>query len=285
MAWSLLGAVNLPFANPRLMIWAGGSDPAHADMAVMGLQRLDIIGGAPVPTALSYALLNPPPGASIDGNGVITWIPGEMQGPSTNSITTVVTDNGMSPLSATNSFVVVVNEVNTPPVLPTQMDRTLTSRQTLLVTNTANDADFPPNSLSYQLTGPTNVAIDTNGIITWTPLLTQAPSTNLFKTVVTDWNPWALNNQQLSATNSFTVTVLATPQPPTIKSVSLQNGRFVMSWESVPSQGYRVQYCDTLGSTNWLDLLPDMTAAGQTMTTTNAIGPSPSRFFRVLRLP
>ena len=53
----------------------------------------------------------------IDTNGVITWTPTEAQGPGTNTITTVVTDNGVPPLSVTNSFVVIVTEVNSAPVL------------------------------------------------------------------------------------------------------------------------------------------------------------------------
>ena len=53
----------------------------------------------------------------IDTNGVITWTPTEGQGPGTNTITTVVTDNGVPPLSATNSFEVMVTEVNSAPVL------------------------------------------------------------------------------------------------------------------------------------------------------------------------
>jgi hypothetical protein len=60
------------------------------------------------PTLLTYALVAPPAGASIDTNGVITWTPTQAQGPSTNTITTVVTDNGVPSLSATNSFAVVV---------------------------------------------------------------------------------------------------------------------------------------------------------------------------------
>src|SRR5439155_496992 len=64
---------------------------------------------------LTYTLQNPPAGATIDSSGVITWTPTEAQGPSTNTITTVVTDNGVPPLSATNSFTVVVTEMNSAP--------------------------------------------------------------------------------------------------------------------------------------------------------------------------
>src|SRR2546425_6946474 len=85
-----------------------------------------------VPTnVLGYSLINPPEGAIIDSNGVITWTPTEAQGPSTNILTTVVSDNGVPPLSATNSFTVVVTEVNSAPVLSAQPDRTMAALTTL----------------------------------------------------------------------------------------------------------------------------------------------------------
>jgi len=96
---------------------------------------------------------------------------------------------------------------NTAPVLPAQTDFTIAPLATLVVTNTATDTDIPTNTLTYSLTGPLGAAIDTNGIITWTPALAQDMTTNLFTTVVTDFSPGATNAQHLSATNSFTVIV------------------------------------------------------------------------------
>src|SRR5439155_560998 len=59
---------------------------------------------------LTFALVSAPVGMSIDpASGVISWTPSEAQGPSTNTITVVVTDNGVPALSATNSFTVTVN--------------------------------------------------------------------------------------------------------------------------------------------------------------------------------
>jgi hypothetical protein len=157
---------------------------------------------------LSYSLVNPPVGAQIDTNGIITWTPSEAQGPSTNIITTVVTDNDVPPLSATNSFTVTVTEVNSPPVLPAQPDRTIVGLASLVVTNTASDSDIPIDSLSYVLiAAPVNAVIDTNGVVSWTPTITQVPGTNIFTTVVTDFNPWAVDFQHLTATNSFVVVV------------------------------------------------------------------------------
>jgi hypothetical protein len=57
---------------------------------------------------LSYQLVNQPAGMQIDNIGSITWTPTLAQSPSTNVITTIVTDNGIPALSATNSFTVIV---------------------------------------------------------------------------------------------------------------------------------------------------------------------------------
>ena len=81
-------------------------------------------------TISGYTLLNAPAGASISTNGIISWTPTRAQGPSTNTLTTVVTNSNpydlVHPiLTATNSFVVTVTVVNSAPVLPVQADRTL----------------------------------------------------------------------------------------------------------------------------------------------------------------
>jgi hypothetical protein len=210
--WNVIGANNSPLNNPRLCIWVGGSTNSFPNC---DLQRLDLISSNSSPSlTVTYQLAAAPAGASIDANGIITWTPAEGQGPSTNVFTTIATDNASPPSSATNSFSVVVNEINLPPVLPLQTNRTLASTASLVVTNTATDADLPAESLTYQLTvAPANAVIDTRGVITWTPPPDQVPSTNTFTTVVTDYNPAAANAQHLSATNSFIVTVLAPGYP------------------------------------------------------------------------
>jgi hypothetical protein len=87
----------------------------------------------------------------------------------------------------------------------------------IVVTNTATDLDLPANNLSYALTaGPPNAAIDATGIITWTPTIAQVPGTNVFTTVVTDFNPWAINSQHLTATNAFVVVVNAIHNGPVL---------------------------------------------------------------------
>src|SRR5262249_27611336 len=150
--------------------------PSQLDRTIAELTTLSVINTAvdsDIPAnALSYSLLAAPVGAVINSTGIITWTPTEAQGPSTNTFTTVVTDNGAPPLSATNTFLVTVTEVNSAPVLPPQGNRSITALTTLIVTNTATDSDIPANSLAYSfLNAPSNAVISTNGIITWTPTL------------------------------------------------------------------------------------------------------------------
>src|SRR6185369_2755541 len=100
---------------------------------------------------LTYSLVNPPSGVSINGSGLITWTPTEAQGPSTNTITGVVNDGTVS---VTNSFVVVVTEVNTLPVLPSISQQTVAEGSLLSVSDAATDSDLPANTLTYSLISP-----------------------------------------------------------------------------------------------------------------------------------
>src|SRR5690349_14182962 len=150
---------------------------------------------------LSYQLINAPAGASIDASGVISWTPNESQGPGTNTLTTVVTDNGVPPLSATNSYDVVVTEENVAPVLPGQTNHTIAEQTLLFPSKTVFRSDVPANTLSYQLiNAPAGASIDASGVISWTPNESQGPGTNTLTTVVTDNGV-----PPLSATNSFDV--------------------------------------------------------------------------------
>ena len=175
------------------------------------------------PLPLTYAIVTNVLGSTNvltinPSTGVINWTPDESQGPSTNSVAVSVSNGAFS---VTNSFTIIVEESNLPPVfvVPNPPNQLVIVPGTLVVTNTATDPDIPTNSLTYALTvlpPATGAAIDTNsGIITWTPTLAQAGTNYLFTTVVTDTNPWAVNAQSLSATNSFTVTVLAAAPPGT----------------------------------------------------------------------
>jgi hypothetical protein len=263
--------------------------PAQTNLTVTELATLTVTNAAIdtdiPPLGLTHSLIDPPDGLGISTNGVISWTPSEAQGPGTNTVTTVVTDSGLPPLSATNSFTVVVNESNVPPVLPAQLDRVLAGQQELVVTNTASDADLPANALSYELAdGPTGAVIDSNGVIIWTPMMSQVPSSNVLTTVVTDFNPWAINAQRLSATNSFGVVVMAVASFRAV-SVAVSNNVATITWESAPGQTYRLQYKDNLADMSWQDVQPDILASGTTASATNALGSGPLRVYRVEIIP
>lgn len=174
-----------------------------------------VINTASPPGGVTYILVNPPSWATIDPTtGVITLKPLEPDGPTNVVITTVAMDTNIPPNWATNTFAVTVNEINLAPFWPTnvpsQTNYIVSALGTLTVTNNAKDLDIPINPLTYTLTvspSVTGASIDTNGIITWTPTLANAPGIYTFTTVVTDTNPPAVNAKSLSATNTFTVTV------------------------------------------------------------------------------
>jgi VCBS repeat-containing protein len=232
---------------------------------------------------LTFSLLAPPSGMTINpATGLMNWTPTEAQGPSTNVITVVVTDNGSPPLSATNSFIVTVDEVNSAPVLPIQTNVTIAELTTLTVTNTATDSDIPTNILSYVLLNPpTGAAISSIGVITWTPTHSQAPSTNIIETVVTDNGV-----PPLSATNSFTVFVTAaeTVPPPLIQSISITNDIATITWTAVTGHTYRLLYNVDL-DTNWIPIPPDILATNSSVTATDSVESIATRFYRVQLLP
>ena len=157
--------------------------------------------------------------ASISTNGVITWTPGQTQSPGTNVFTTVVSDGS---LSATNNFTVTVTEVNSAPTLPAQSNLTISGLTSIVVTNTAGEPNIHSVTAGYALTGPAGSAINPNGIISWTPSVAQVPGLYTFTTMVSNSNPYDVVHPQLSATNSFTVTVQAIHNGPVLGVVSNQ---------------------------------------------------------------
>src|SRR3989440_7084794 len=136
--------------------------------------------------------------------GAIGWTPTEGQGPSTNAVSVSVTDNGVPALSVTNTFQVIVNEVNLAPVLTVPANQTINEQTTLSVSASATDADLPANSLTFALaSSPAGMIINpASGAISWTPTEAQGPSTKPVSVSVTDNAVPAL-----TVTNTFQVIV------------------------------------------------------------------------------
>ena len=160
-----------------------------------------------------------PSGAAITGGGAFTWTPAEAQGPFTNSIGIVVTDNGSPNLAATQFVTVVVLETNASPTLTlaTNFYTVVATTPLSFVANGA-DADLPVNTLTYSLTGaPSGAGIGANsGVFNWTPAAGQAPGTNIFSVLVAD-------NGVPSRSATQAITVVVTPFTGPQQLVSITN--------------------------------------------------------------
>jgi len=163
----------------------------------------------------TFSLVSAPTGVSLNPtNGVLTWAPSEAQGPSTNVITVRVTDDGVPSLSVTNSFTIIVNEVNSPPTLAALGDRIVDEGVPLSFAVGATDGDLPAQPLTFSLEvgAPAGARIDpATGIFSWTPSEEQGPSTNRITVRVTDSGAPGLGD-----TKTFTVLVNEVNSPPVI---------------------------------------------------------------------
>ena len=230
------------------------------------------------PGLLTFSLQGAPEGAVIaPATGLFSWTPDEAQGPGTHTIRVVVSDNGSPSVSATQSFTVLVREVNQPPLLAPIANQTLHQGSTLIVTNTATDPDLPANVLTFTLSGaPAGAIIDSSsGVFTWTPLPEQVNTTNLITTLVTDDGSPALSDAK-----AFTAIVLP---PPTITSIIVTNSLVLLSWNTIAGKTYRVQASADLSA--WSDLPGDVTATGATASKADAVGSFTQRFYRIRVLP
>src|SRR6185436_17489438 len=139
-----------------------------------------IASDSDIPTQTLSFSLDPgaPAGASINSSGVFTWTPTEAQGPGTNTVTVRVTDNGSPQLNASETITIVVNEVNSAPVLAPIGSRSVRETTQLSFTASATDSDLPAQSLTYTLDAgaPAGAAINPGtGLFTWTPTESQGP--------------------------------------------------------------------------------------------------------------
>lgn len=140
--------------------------------------------------ALTYSLgPGAPAGATVHPTtGLFSWTPGEPDGPGTNRISIVVTDNAMISQSATQSFTIVVLESNRPPVLQTLPDFTAQVLVPLRITNVVEDPDLPTNQITFQfLEAPKGARLNKfTGVIFWSPSRDQARTTNNFTVIAFD---------------------------------------------------------------------------------------------------
>jgi hypothetical protein len=209
---------------------------------------------------LTYALEpGAPAGAVINAaSGAFSWTPAEAQGSTTNTITVKVTDNGVPAASDSRTFTVVVNELNTAPTIEAILDRQVDPVTLVDLVVAADDVDEPENQLTFNLepgAPPGAVINPTTGVLTWTPTLAQANTTNVITIRVTDDGI-----PSRSATRSFTVIVRAALSAPAVSDLAMAgDGSVTLEWAAQPGRKYRIECIDDIAETSW-KLVGEITA-------------------------
>ncbi|HVM46587.1 MAG TPA: polysaccharide lyase family 8 super-sandwich domain-containing protein [Candidatus Acidoferrum sp.] len=171
------------------------------------------------------------------------------------------------------------NLQNSPPSLAPIANRSLGAGATLVVTNSANDADLPYQTLTFSLAGaPTGATIDPNsGLLTWRVPAVYGGTSNLLSVVVTD-----NGSPSLSATQTFAV-VVSPLDPPLLSATTTANGYLSLAVTGDAGPDYSVQASTNL--VDWATLFKtNQPALPMTWTDTNAALFS-ARFYRVLLGP
>jgi hypothetical protein len=171
---------------------------------------------------LTWSLLNAPPGAIIHPtSGLFGWQAPELESGSGSNfnVTVRVTDNGIPPLSDTNSFAVMVLKTNNRPSLVTSGNQTVNEGSLLTFAVSATDADLPPQNVTFSLDPqglPAGAAINpTNGIFTWEPVESQGPAVYGITIRATDDGTPPLSDFAL-----ITIVVNESNTPPTLTSIT-----------------------------------------------------------------
>ncbi|MBN2477072.1 MAG: putative Ig domain-containing protein [Pirellulales bacterium] len=173
----------------------------------------------PATNGLSFSLdPGAPAGAVIDpATGVFTWTPTEQQGPKAHWLTVRLTDDTQPELSDRETFKIVVNEVNRPPVLGVAEDRTIAEETQWSWTVPVTDPDVPANVLSFRVEpgAPEGLRINPKtGKVTWTPTEEQGPGVYDVTIVVNDNGLPAFEE-----TISFSVTVVEVNRSPGLEPI------------------------------------------------------------------
>ena len=167
-------------------------------------------------------------GASVsaaDGVGTFSWTPTEAQGPGTYNFTikvqdTYIVDSYDKSLSATMSFKINVNEVNTPPVIAPFGDKTIDEINNLSFTVTATDSDLPAQtplvfSLIFGEPAAQGAQINASGLFSWLPTESQGPGSYPVTVKVCD----SIGSTNGCSQASFKIQVNEVNLAPQIKSI------------------------------------------------------------------
>jgi pectin methylesterase-like acyl-CoA thioesterase len=179
--------------------------------------------------------------------------------------------------------------VNPPPNIapvftapPAGTNITINAGVSLALGCTATDSDTAAQTLTYSLlTGPSGAAVNAgSGSFTWRPTTAQANSVNAVSVVVTD-----NGTPNLSATNSFTVTVNPLTAP-TTASAAYSGGQFSVSVGGQVGPDYYLQATTNLNGGTWTTVASTNSPASLPVILTDPnAGAQPMQFYRIVAGP
>jgi hypothetical protein len=198
-----------------------------------------------------YQLTNPPVGASIDSNGVVSWTPSPAQSPSTNLITIAVTN--IDPLDITTPILVSTTNLTVvvfAPTLSPIQNYSVNVGGTLTFTNAATDND-PTRKLTFSLVdGPSSASVGVNnGIFTWQPGPSYNSTANSFTIQATDDSV-----PPLTASQTFSVYVGNVLAPATIGVPQFVDGHFQFQVSGPVGPTYSIDATPLLPAAQWTNL-------------------------------
>jgi hypothetical protein len=183
----------------RLPVLVTGGDAVIDEVDLLERQLSASDPDAPA-QSLTFSVTSGPAGVVVDpATGLLQWVPGEGNGPSTNTVVVRVTDDGSPPRFAEGSFRVFVREVNEAPVVAPMPDRILNEQQVFAYTPSASDSDLPPQRLTWSIAGTAPVGLTVNpvnGRVDWRPNSIQGPAAYPITLRVTDNGSPALSSTQ-----------------------------------------------------------------------------------------
>jgi hypothetical protein len=203
--------------------------------------------------SLSYAL---GPGAPVGAilnpvTGVLTWTPTEFQGPETNVLSVIVTDNGVPPLAVFGNVRITVNEVNQPPFFLPDTNLIVNVGSPLVFSVEADDLDIPRTLLSFSLGAgaPGGASITPRGEFSWRPSAGQGPSNYFVSVIVADGGV-----PTLRATNVLEINVIvgAPLTPPVLRDPAWDSNHvFTTTIDMIAGRRYTLEGSDAANPPNW----------------------------------
>jgi hypothetical protein len=225
---------------------------------------------------LTYGLPTAPAGAAISATGIITWTT-PAGSASTNTFTTVVTDNGAPAASATNTFVVVVEPA------PRIASEQFTANGLLLTWFAPSNQLFQVEWRTNLISGPWTVFPN---IVSYNPAAFTSAANTQF-----NFLDDGLQSGPFSIPHYYNLILLAStinlaPPAPLITKVSVTPGGTTLQWLAPTNEVFQVRWTTNLTPTIVWTPFPNLITSGTgafSFTDTNAA--LLMKFYELLLLP